>query len=164
MGRQGRDACCRLIQSATRIVKLPQSDVGASMKIFLSAYGGAMAAMLALDAVWLSTMAERLYRPQLGDLLAKDFRVAPAIAFYLLYLFGIVYFAALPALKDGGWRRALVNGALLGLVAYGTYDLTNQATLRHWPVLVTALDLIWGSLLTAAAAVAAHSAAKRFSV
>jgi uncharacterized membrane protein len=117
------------------------------MKIFLLAYGGAMVAMLALDAIWLSTMAERLYRPQLGDLLAKDFRAAPAVAFYLLYLFGIVYFAALPALREGGRRKALVNGALLGLVAYGTYDLTNQATLRHWPVLVTALDLIWGSFL-----------------
>ncbi len=68
------------------------------------------------------------------------------VAFYLLYLFGIVYFAALPALTSGGWRRAFLNGALLGLVAYGTYDLTNQATLRHWPFLVTTLDMIVGCL------------------
>jgi uncharacterized membrane protein len=151
-----------LIRDGVKIVILLENDRGAPMKIFLSAYAGAMAAMLALDAIWLSTMAGRLYQPQLGDLLAKDFRAAPAIAFYFLYLLGVVYFAALPALKQGGWRKALLNGALLGLVAYGTYDLTNQATLRHWPVLVTALDLIWGSFLTAAAAVAGHAAAQRF--
>jgi uncharacterized membrane protein len=150
-----------LIRDGVKIVTLLENDRGAPMKIFLSAYAGATAAMLALDAIWLSTMAERLYRRQLGDLLAKDFRAEPTVAFYLLYLFGIVYFAALPALREGGWRKALINGALLGLVAYGTYDLTNQATLRHWPVLVTALDLIWGSFLTAAAAVAGHAAAKR---
>ncbi|PPD44070.1 MAG: hypothetical protein CTY15_08405 [Methylocystis sp.] len=132
------------------------------LKIVLSAYAGATAAMLALDIIWLSTMAERLYRPQLGDLLADDFRPVPAVAFYLVYLSGVVYFAALPALGDGGWRKALLNGALLGLVCYGTYDLTNQATLRHWPALVTALDLMWGSFLTAVASASGYSAAKRF--
>jgi uncharacterized membrane protein len=131
------------------------------MKTFLSAYLGAMAGMLGLDAIWLSTTAERLYRPQLGDLLAKDFRVGPAVGFYVLYVFGVVYFAAMPALKDGGWRKALLNGALLGLVAYGTYDLTNQATLRHWSALVTTIDLIWGIFLTALSALAGFAAAKR---
>jgi uncharacterized membrane protein len=133
------------------------------MKTFLSAYVGAMAGMLGLDVIWLSNTAERLYRPQLGDLLAEDFRVGPAVGFYILYLFGVVYFATMPALKHGGWRKALLNGALLGLVAYGTYDLTNQATLRHWPALVTTLDLIWGAFLTALSAFAGFAAAKRFS-
>ena len=133
------------------------------MKTFLLAYLGAMAGMLGLDVIWLSTAAERLYRPQLGDLLAEDFRVGPAAAFYLLYLFGVVYFAAMPALKDGGWRKALLNGALLGLVAYGAYDLTNQATLSHWSALVTTIDLIWGTFLTALSAVAAFAAAEKFS-
>jgi uncharacterized membrane protein len=133
------------------------------MRTFLVAYAGAMAGMLALDTIWLSIMAGRLYQPQLGDLLAENFRLAPALAFYLLYLFGIVYFAALPALTSGGWRRALLNGALLGLVAYGTYDLTNQATLRHWPFLVTTLDMTWGTFLTAASAVVSLAAAKKFS-
>lgn len=127
------------------------------------AYGGAFFAMLSLDAVWLSTMAERLYRPQLGALLAAQFRAGPAVAFYALYLFGIVHFAAAPALREGGWRRAALNGALLGLVAYGTYDLTNQATLVHWPVTVTALDLLWGAFLTAVSSVASYAAARRFS-
>jgi uncharacterized membrane protein len=126
---------------------------------FILAFVASTAAMLVLDAIWLSTMAERLYRPQLGDLLADEFRPYPAFVFYALYLFGVVYFAVAPALRNGGWRNAALNGALFGLVAYGTYDLTNQATLRHWPVLVTALDMIWGALISAVAAVAGYAAA-----
>ncbi|WP_424360741.1 DUF2177 family protein [Methylocystis parvus] len=127
----------------------------------ISAYAGAALSMVALDAIWVSSMAERLYRPQLGPLLADEFRDGPAIAFYALYLFGVVYFAAAPALKDDDWRKAALNGAVLGLVAYGTYDLTNQATLKLWPVLVTLVDLCWGALLTAVAATAGYLAARR---
>lgn len=131
------------------------------MKQVLFAYAGTAASMLALDAVWLSTMAERLYRPELGDLLAEDFRAEPALAFYVLYIFGVTRFAALPALRDGDWRKALLDGALLGLVAYGTYDLTNEATLRRWPFVVTAFDLLWGAFLTGVSAVAGYLAARR---
>ena len=130
---------------------------------FVWAYGGAALAMLALDSIWLTTMASRLYRPQLGDLLLDEFRAGPAVAFYALYLFGVVYFATAPALKDGGWRKAALNGALLGLVAYGTYDLTNQATLVHWPVTVTVVDLLWGAFLTSASALSSYTVARRFS-
>lgn len=131
------------------------------MKQVLFAYASTAASMLALDAVWLSTMAERLYRPELGDLLAEDFRAEPTLAFYVLYIFGVTRFAALPALRDGGWRKALLDGALLGLVAYGTYDLTNEATLRRWPFVVTAFDLLWGAFLTGVSAVAGYLAARR---
>lgn len=131
------------------------------MKQVLVAYASAAAAMLALDSIWLSTMASRLYRPELGDLLADEFRAEPALAFYALYIFGVTRFAALPALRGGGWRKALFDGALLGLVAYGTYDLTNQATLRHWPPVVTAFDLLWGAFLTGVSAVAGYLAANR---
>jgi uncharacterized membrane protein len=127
---------------------------------FIFAFAAAAVAMLVLDAIWLSTMAELLYRPQLGDLLADQFRPYPAMVFYGLYLFGVVYFAVAPALRGGGWRSAALNGALFGLVAYGTYDLTNQATLRHWPVLVTTLDMIWGAFISAVAAVAGYAAAR----
>jgi len=127
---------------------------------FILAFVASTAAMLVLDAIWLSTMAERLYRPQLGDLLADEFRPYPAFVFYALYLFGVVYFAVAPPLRNGGWRNAALNGALFGLVACGTYDLTNQATLRHWPVLVTALDMIWGAFISAVAAVAGYAAAR----
>lgn len=132
------------------------------MSRFVAAYAGAAFGMLALDVIWLSLMAERLYRPQLGPLLAEDFRAGPAVAFYALYLFGVVYFAAVPALKQDDWRKAALNGAVLGLVAYGTYDLTNHATLKLWPVMVTLVDLCWGSFLTAVAATTGYLAAKRF--
>ncbi|MDP3552919.1 DUF2177 family protein [Methylocystis sp.] len=129
---------------------------------FIFAYAGAAFGMLALDVIWLTSMAESFYRPQLGVLLADDFRPAPAIAFYALYLFGVVYFACAPALQNGDWRKATLNGAVFGLVAYATYDLTNQATLNHWPVLVTIVDLCWGVFLTATAASAGYAAARRF--
>lgn len=132
------------------------------MAVVLIALGGAAVAMLALDAIWLTTMARLLYQPQLGDLLTNEFRAAPAALFYLIYLSGVVYFAVAPSLRSGDWRRAALNGALLGLFGYGTYDLTNQATLRHWPWLITLVDLTWGTLLTAVSATAGYFAVRRF--
>lgn len=132
------------------------------MAEFFLALGGAALAMLALDAIWLTTMARLLYQPQLGDLLANEFRTAPAVIFYALYLSGVVYFAAAPALRTRDWRQAALNGALLGLFGYGTYDLTNQATLRHWPWVITLVDLGWGMFLTAFSATAGYATARRF--
>ncbi|MBR0672441.1 DUF2177 family protein [Neoroseomonas soli] len=106
--------------------------------------------MLAIDAVWLTLTAEALYRPRIGHLMREDgFLLAPAIAFYLLYLLGILVLAQWPARC---WQGALWRGAVFGLCAYGTYDLTNQATLRDWPVMVTLVDLAWGTMLTATVA------------
>jgi len=126
------------------------------MKLMLSAFLGTGFAMLVLDAVWLSVMASKFYRPRLGDLLATNFKVAPALAFYLIYLVGVTRFAVLPALQHGGWQRAALDGALFGLAAYATYDLTNQATLREWSAAVTIVDLVWGTVLTATAALAGY--------
>ena len=84
----------------------------------------------------------------------------PAILFYLIYVCGIVKFAVFPALESHRWTTALVNGAILGLVAYGTYDLTNQATLKIWSPLVTIADLCWGTMLTASAAALAAVVAR----
>lgn len=109
---------------------------------------------LAIDAVWLSTMASRFYKPQLGDLMTNQPSWPAAVLFYLLYVAGVVLFVVQPALGSGRWSSALVMGALFGLVAYGTYDLTNQATLRDWPALLTVVDLAWGTVLTAVAATA----------
>lgn len=106
--------------------------------------------LLALDSVWLTTMAPILYRPNLGDTLQDPFRLVPAILFYLIYLFGILYFAVLPSLDSGKVSTAFIRGALLGLVCYGTYDLTNQATLKVWPTIVTVVDMAWGVTITAA--------------
>jgi len=107
---------------------------------------------LGLDSIWLSLAASRLYRPKLGPLLLDHFNILPAFAFYLIYLAGILLFAVAPALASGRWTTALARGAMLGLVAYSTYDLTNQATLRGWSATVTLADLCWGTLVTATAA------------
>lgn len=123
---------------------------------FLIAYVAAALAMLVLDAAWLSAMVNRLYRPHLGDLLMDGFRGAPAAVFYFLYVAGVVVLAVLPALETDKWTMALARGMVLGLVAYGTYNLTNQATLRHWSTVVTLADMSWGTVLTGAAAVAGY--------
>jgi uncharacterized membrane protein len=125
------------------------------------AYVGGLLAMALLDAVWLSTMVPMLYRPRLGALLLPRPVWWAAIVFYLLYGAGVVFFAVLPALKAESLSRAALLGAGLGLMAYATYDLTNQATLRDWPVLITAVDLVWGMVLTAAAASAGYLAVSR---
>jgi uncharacterized membrane protein len=123
-----------------------------SVKQVLIAYPVTAFVFLALDAVWLTTMADRLYRPALGRLMLDRFELAPAAAFYLVYLVGVVVFAVMPGLDSRRWTTSLGLGALLGLVAYATYDLTNQATLRDWPWRVTIADLCWGTLATGFAA------------
>lgn len=132
------------------------------MKIVIIAYIAAGVAFLIIDAIWLTIMADALYRPLLGDRLAPQFHLAPAVAFYLIYIGGIVFFAVMPALAGGGLAKAVLNGAAMGLVAYATYDLTNHATLRDWPLAVTLADIPWGMFVTAAGASAGFLAASRF--
>ena len=114
----------------------------------LTAYVLALVLFLVFDAVWLSTMLERLYRPALGHLLAPQVAWPAAALFYLLYAGGIVGFAVAPALEVNGARIALLHGAALGLLAYATYDLSNQATLPGWPWAVTLADMAWGTVAT----------------
>jgi uncharacterized membrane protein len=129
---------------------------------YLWAFIGSGLAMAALDAIWLTQVGPRLYRPAIGELLADRPDMRAAIAFYLIYVSGIVFLAVGPALRDGSLMRATIAGAVLGLVAYATYDLTNQATLRVWPLHVTLIDVAWGTLLTATAAAAGYWLAARF--
>jgi uncharacterized membrane protein len=107
---------------------------------------------LGLDALWLSQIALGMYRRELGTLLLDRPNLVVAGLFYLLFVIGIVVLAIVPALNGGGWVTALVAGAVLGLVAYGTYDITNLSTLRNWSLTVTVADLIWGTALTAVSA------------
>lgn len=114
-----------------------------------------------LDAIWLSTMTARLYRRLLGPLLLDRPQWGPALAFYLLYAAGVLGLIVLPALqREWSLSRIGLTGALLGLVAYGTYDLTNQATLRGWSSVVTAVDMAWGAALTAIVGLVAVVAAR----
>lgn len=113
-----------------------------------------------LDAVWLNWAGPNFYRPQLGDLLAENFRMGPALVFYASYIAAIAWFAVRPGLS-GGVGTAALNGALLGAICYATYDLTNQATLRSWSTTVTVADIAWGAFATAIAAAAATLAAQK---
>jgi uncharacterized membrane protein len=124
---------------------------------YLVAYLSALVVFGIIDAGWLSTMGNLIYRPLLGDLLAPSVRIAPAIAFYLLYPVGITVFAALPAIRSGSLSTALILGLLFGAIAYGTYDLTNQATLRIWPVQITLIDIAYGAVASGLAAMAAFA-------
>ncbi|UGV29160.1 DUF2177 family protein [Rhodopseudomonas boonkerdii] len=122
------------------------------MKTYSIAYVATGLVFLAIDAIWLTLAAQRLYRPLMGEMLLDNFRLLPAALFYLIYIAGIVVFAVAPAMASGRWTTAATHGAFLGLFAYATYDLTNQATLRNWPVAVTVADLCWGTFITACAA------------
>lgn len=108
-----------------------------------------------IDTVWLGTMGDRIYRPLIGSMLADNFRLAPAIAFYALYAAGLTLFAVMPGLADGGWKKALMWGAAFGLFAYGTYDLTNLATLKTWSLKLSLIDMAWGVTVSATSSAAA---------
>ena len=132
------------------------------MPNFAIGYISSAVVFFALDFVWLSLATRFIYRPQLGDLLADNPNLVVAAAFYLVYLIGLVVFAILPAANNGSWAMALGLGALLGLVAYGTYDFTNLATIKDWPPLVTVVDLAWGTSLSAVAAWAGYMAIRQW--
>ena len=126
------------------------------------AYGSALVVFVLVDMIWLGTMAGRLYKPILGDIMAPQFNPAAAAVFYLLYPVGLVIFAINPALKVGSVSTALMYGALFGFFTYATYDLTNQATLRNWSTLLTVVDIAWGTVLGAIAAASAFWITSRF--
>jgi uncharacterized membrane protein len=124
------------------------------------AYVAVLVVFAAIDAVWLSTMGPLLYRPALGDILAQNLRIAPAIAFYLTYPIGVVVFAVLPALRAQAPLTAAALALLFGALAYATYDLTNYATLRNWTLPITVLDIGYGALASSIAATAAYFAVR----
>ena len=117
-------------------------------------------AFLAIDFVWLTTMGDRFYRAQLGSLMREQANLPVALLFYLFYVAGVIVLAVMPGVEADSVVKAAAYGALLGFVAYGTYDITNLSTIRDWPVLVTVVDLVWGSVLTATIATIGYYAAK----
>lgn len=132
------------------------------MRNFLIAYGSTAVVFLVMDATWLTTMVDRVYRPRLAGLLLDQPRLDAAVPFYLLYVLGVVVFAVLPGVRAQDWTTTLWLGALLGLFAYGTYDLTNLATLRGWSVTVSVVDMAWGMVVTASSATLAMLATQAF--
>lgn len=128
----------------------------------LAPWAAASLVTMALDLLWLGVLARGFYRRELGHLMAERVGWPAAFLFYVLYGAGVSYFCTAPALREGGLRAALQHGAALGLLAYGTYDLTNMAVLRDWGPRVSAVDVAWGTFLTAAASAAAYAAARVF--
>lgn len=120
----------------------------------IALYGICVAVFFALDFTWLSIATTRIYQPMLGELLAKQPKVAVAAAFYLLYVVGVVALAVVPGLREGSVVGALWRGALFGLLAYATYDLTNLSTIREWPWQVSVIDMAWGTTLNSLVAIA----------
>jgi uncharacterized membrane protein len=127
---------------------------------YLIAYGFSAVVMLVLDGIWLTVMANRLYKPVLGDWMVQPVRWPAAVVFYLLFLFGVTFLATAPALNEGSWQRAAINGAVFGLIAYATYDLTNQATLTRWSTTLTLADMAWGTFLSTVVAVGGYFGAR----
>jgi uncharacterized membrane protein len=132
------------------------------MPSFAFAYIGAAAVMLVLDALWLTLAVPRIYKPALGDLLLERPNLPAAGLFYLLYVVGVVVLAVLPSVDAKSWLQALALGGLLGLVCYGTYDFTNLATLKGWPLGLTIVDVCWGVVLTSLASLAGFFAVSWF--
>ena len=129
--------------------------------MFLKIYCIALPIFFALDMLWLGIGAKSFYTKQIGSLMKSNINWAAAIVFYLLFLAGLVLFVIYPAVEKGSWVRALLFGALFGLVTYATYDLTNLATLKDWPLLVTVVDLIWGTILAASVSVVTYLVAAK---
>ena len=128
--------------------------------MWIKAFAGALITFLVLDGVWLGVIAKGFYRSELGSLMKDDPNWLAAALFYVAYVAGLTFLAVRPGLSEGDWRVAASHGAVLGLLAYGTYDMTNLATLKGWPLSVVAVDIVWGTLLTMAAAIGGYFAAR----
>jgi len=116
----------------------------------------------AIDMLWLGVIARNFYRQKLGFILSPEVNWTAAIIFYLLYIGGILYFAVIPAMKEHNWQTALMQGAVLGLLCYATYDLTNMATIKNWPLVIVVVDIIWGTILTGSCAFISYLVAVKF--
>ncbi len=117
--------------------------------MFLKLYAIALPVFFAIDMVWLGLIAKNFYKNQIGFLMTPNINWVAAILFYLLFIVGLVIFVIAPAVNKGSWISALLFGALFGLITYATYDLTNLATIKDWPLLITIVDLAWGATLGA---------------
>ncbi len=125
---------------------------------YLKLYLATLVAFFAIDMVWLGLVARTFYRKHLGFLMAPSPNWPAAVLFYLLFVGGILVFVVVPGLESGSLVTTLVRGALFGLITYATYDLTNLATLKDWPVILTIVDLIWGTVLSTAVSFAGYMA------
>lgn len=133
------------------------------MKTLLFAYAGTAISLFIADAIWLGLVARTFYRDQLGSLMLPSPNFAIAAVFYIFFAVAVVVLAVMPGLKSGSLAAAVGYGAVLGLAAYGTYDITNLATLKGWPVTMSIVDMTWGTFVTALSAGCGFLVARYFS-
>jgi uncharacterized membrane protein len=128
----------------------------------LKLYVITLIAFLSIDALWLGLVAPSFYRSQIGYIMAETPNFLAAGIFYLLFVVGMVGFVVEPGVREHSPSQAVMRGALFGLVTYATYDMTNLATLEGWPILVTVVDLTWGTVLSASVALVSVWTGKRW--
>jgi uncharacterized membrane protein len=129
--------------------------------MFIKLYFIALPVFFAIDMVWLGLVAKNFYAKQIGFLMKSDVNWLAAILFYLLFIIGVVVFVIIPAIEQKSWVHALGYGALFGLITYATYDLTNLATVKNWPMAITVVDLIWGMTLASSVSVITYLIANK---
>lgn len=129
--------------------------------MFVKLYFIALPVFFAIDMVWLGLVAKNFYAKHIGFLMKTDVNWLAAIIFYLLFIVGLVIFVISPALQANSWEKAVLYGALFGLITYATYDLTNLATIKGWPMIVTIVDLIWGTTLAGLVSVISYFISKK---
>jgi uncharacterized membrane protein len=122
----------------------------------IKAYLIALAVFLAIDMVWLLVLSKKLYSEKLGYLMTKNPNLVAAFIFYMIFIAGLLFFVIQPALNQNSWQFALFAGMFFGLVTYATYDLTNLATIKDWPLVITVIDLIWGSFVSGSTAIISY--------
>lgn len=124
--------------------------------MFLKLYAIALPVFFAIDMLWLGVVAKKFYQSQIGNIMKPDVNWVAAIIFYLIFIAGLVVFVIEPAMEKNSWKQALLLGAFFGFVCYATYDLTNLAVAKDWPLLVTMVDLAWGAVLAASVSTATY--------
>ena len=130
--------------------------------MFIKLYFIALPIFFGMDMIWLGVAAKNFYAKQIGFLMKANVNWSAAILFYLLFLAGLVVFVIAPAVEKDSWAHALLLGALFGLITYATYDLTNLATLKDWPLVLTVVDLTWGMVLAGSVSVGTYLIAHKF--
>jgi len=132
------------------------------MALLIKSYIASFIIFLGIDMIWLGWIAKNLYSSSIGHLMGSKVLWGPAFIFYAIFVVGILFFVVFPAIQKNNWLYALGAGAFFGFVTYATYDLTNLATLKDWPVMVTIIDLCWGSFLSASVSVLSYFTITRF--
>lgn len=132
------------------------------MPRLIAAYAATLIVMVAVDLLWLGVVAKPVYQQGIGHLMAERPNIAAAVVFYALFALGLMVFAVVPHASTDAWGTTVLAGAMFGFFAYATYDLTNLATLKNWPIGLSMLDIAWGSFLSALSAAAGKSVLARF--